>query len=97
TDADCFKQLIPFIEDGNITRALHLARLFHCTPVMQHILQKLGRKKELLQYYLEGNKLREAIDLCNSEKSKEMWLDTLVHVSKIEGDVDESLVVKMLE
>ncbi|PIO70910.1 hypothetical protein TELCIR_07212 [Teladorsagia circumcincta] len=72
TDADCSKQLIPFIEDGNITRALHLARLFHCTPVMQHILQKLGR-------------------------SKEMWLDTLVHVSKIEGDIDESLVVKMLE
>ncbi|VDO31463.1 unnamed protein product [Haemonchus placei] len=68
TDDECCKQLIPFIEDGNISRALNMARLFHCAPVMQHILQKLGRKKELLQYYLEGNKLSEAIDLCNTEK-----------------------------
>uniref|UniRef100_A0A0N4XAL9 RING-type domain-containing protein n=1 Tax=Haemonchus placei TaxID=6290 RepID=A0A0N4XAL9_HAEPC len=89
--------LIPFIEDGNISRALNMARLFHCAPVMQHILQKLGRKKELLQYYLEGNKLSEAIDLCNTEKSKEMWLDTLVHVSKVEGAVDENLIIKLLE
>uniref|UniRef100_A0A7I4YPJ2 Vacuolar protein sorting-associated protein 11 homolog n=1 Tax=Haemonchus contortus TaxID=6289 RepID=A0A7I4YPJ2_HAECO len=97
TDDECCKQLIPFIEDGNISRALNMARLFHCAPVMQHILQKLGRKKELLQYYLEGNKLFEAIDLCNTEKSKEMWLDTLVHVSKVEGAVDESLIIKLLE
>ncbi|KAK5977908.1 hypothetical protein GCK32_018817, partial [Trichostrongylus colubriformis] len=97
TDAECFDQLIPFIEDGNIAHALHLARIFHCTPVMQYILQKMGRKKELLQFYLEGNKLREAIELCNTEKSKEMWLDTLVHVSKVEGAVDENLIIKMLE
>ncbi|VDP11071.1 unnamed protein product [Heligmosomoides polygyrus] len=91
------KLLIPFIEDENVSHALHLARLFHCTPVMQHILRKLGRKRELIQYYFEDNKLREVIDLCNAEKDKDMWLDTLVHVSKMEGPIDEKLVVTLLE
>ncbi|KAJ1349927.1 hypothetical protein KIN20_005606 [Parelaphostrongylus tenuis] len=97
TDSECDKYIIPFIEDENIERTLQLARLIHCPPVVQYILRKLGRTKELLQYYVEDRKLQEAIALCKAEKKGDMWLGVLVYISKMDGPVDENMVQEMLE
>ncbi|KHJ81322.1 hypothetical protein OESDEN_18992, partial [Oesophagostomum dentatum] len=61
-DAKCEELLLPFIEEDNMTEALHLARVFHCFPVVQHILKKTGRTKELLQYYLKNDRIGEVVE-----------------------------------
>ncbi|VDM85586.1 unnamed protein product [Strongylus vulgaris] len=95
-DAKCEELLIPFIEEENMTEALHLARVFHCFPVVQHILKKTGRTKELIQYYLKNGKIKEVVELCKNEKKSDMWMDLLVYISKKEGPVDEKVVQEML-
>ncbi|EYB98469.1 hypothetical protein Y032_0131g1645 [Ancylostoma ceylanicum] len=48
-EAKCADLLIPFIEEENMSEALHLARVFHCFPVVQYVLEKTGRKADMWQ------------------------------------------------
>ncbi|KAL6739082.1 hypothetical protein Aduo_012569 [Ancylostoma duodenale] len=48
-EAKCADLLIPFIEEENMAEALHLARVFHCFPVVQYVLEKTGRKADMWQ------------------------------------------------
>ncbi|KAK6747355.1 hypothetical protein RB195_000512 [Necator americanus] len=96
-DEKCEEMLIPFIEEENMPNALHLARVFHCFPVVQYILAKTKRTKELLQYYLKNDKINEAIALCDEEKKAEMWMDLLVYISKKEVPVSDKLIQDMLK
>ncbi|KJH41189.1 hypothetical protein DICVIV_12837 [Dictyocaulus viviparus] len=97
TDFECETFLIPLIEDENIERTLQLARLFQCTPVIQHILRKLRRRKELLHYYLEDGKLQDAVELCVNEKKNDLWIDLLVYISKLDGPINDELIQNMLQ
>lgn len=54
------------ISRKNEDTILQMAQLFDCTPVIQHILMKAHRSKELMMYHQKKGDLQAIIALCRS-------------------------------
>ncbi|CAP23608.1 Protein CBG03015 [Caenorhabditis briggsae] len=88
------------IEKGNEEAALQLAQLFDCSPVIEHILMRCNKSRELMMYHQKKGDLKAIIRLCqgSSQKSKRrLWLDALTFIGKHATADDESMIVDLLK
>ncbi|CAI4231859.1 unnamed protein product [Auanema sp. JU1783] len=96
TDDDCRKMIIPYIDEPT-PHLFYLAQLFDCSPVLEYLYTQTNRVKDLLHYYMKQNKLKNIMRLCRQISSKELWLETLVYVSKLDTIKDDSSIKELLK
>lgn len=60
-----------FINKKNEDAALQMAQLFDCTPVIEHILMRCHKSKELMMYHQKKRDLEAIIRLCQSCSKEE--------------------------
>uniref|UniRef100_A0A8R1I1T3 Vacuolar protein sorting-associated protein 11 homolog n=1 Tax=Caenorhabditis japonica TaxID=281687 RepID=A0A8R1I1T3_CAEJA len=89
-----------YIHKKNEDVVLQMAQLFDCTPVIEHILMKSHRAKELMLYHHKKKDLDAIIKLCqrsSPEEKNRLWLDALTFIGKNATADDEQVIIDLLE
>ncbi|KAM3726762.1 Vacuolar protein sorting-associated protein [Dirofilaria immitis] len=76
--------------------SLKLCQLFNYIPGIIDIYKKLKKYDELIEYYMQQNKLREIVELCEEKNTRDLWIGAVVFASR-RKDVDSDALKFLLE
>ncbi|EGT45012.1 CBN-VPS-11 protein [Caenorhabditis brenneri] len=99
TEEQLNEDIYKYITKQNEDVVLQMAQLFDCTPVIEHILMRCHKSKELMMYHQKKGDLKSIIRLCQSSSSEEkrrLWLDTLTYIGKNASADDEPIIIDLL-
>ncbi|EFO22039.2 hypothetical protein LOAG_06449 [Loa loa] len=90
------EDIVELIGDENLEESLKLCQLFNYVPGIIDIYKKMKRYDKLIEYYMRQNKLREIVEFCEQENSRNLWIDAVVFASRGK-DIDPDAMKLLLE
>uniref|UniRef100_A0A8R1TWI0 Vacuolar protein sorting-associated protein 11 homolog n=1 Tax=Onchocerca volvulus TaxID=6282 RepID=A0A8R1TWI0_ONCVO len=90
------EDIMALIGEENLEGSLKLCQLFNYIPGIINIYKKMKRYDKLIEYYMRQNKLREIVELCEKENSRDLWIDVVVFASRGK-DIDSDAIKFLLE
>ncbi|KAF1765507.1 hypothetical protein GCK72_005459 [Caenorhabditis remanei] len=100
TEEQLNEDIYRHINKRNEETVLQMAQLFDCTPVIDHILMRCHKSRELMMYHQKKGDLKAIIRLCQSsslEEKRRLWLDALTFIGKHATADNEPMIVDLLK
>uniref|UniRef100_A0A1I7THV2 Vacuolar protein sorting-associated protein 11 homolog n=1 Tax=Caenorhabditis tropicalis TaxID=1561998 RepID=A0A1I7THV2_9PELO len=100
TEESLREDIFKYINKNNEEDVLQMAQLFDCTPVIEHILMRCHKSKELMMYHQKKEDLDAIIRLCHNcsiEEKRHLWLDALTFIGKHATAKNEPVIIELLK
>ncbi|CAI5443623.1 unnamed protein product [Caenorhabditis angaria] len=92
-------QILRHLTPENTSKTLHLAQIFNVSPIVEKILTKSGKSRELMNYYQKIGDLPKIVEICKNcpeNQRQKMWLDALSFISKSSAEMCNEEMIKYL-